>query len=62
MANRVRNYFAIFSADCNFSFCTSSHSGNNSVTVPFSKTDYFPIGMAPFGLEEMVKKDCHPGE
>lgn len=62
IANRVRNYFAIFSADGNFSFCTSGHPGNNSVKVPFSKTDYFPDTVVPCGLEEMVEKDYSPGE
>lgn len=62
MANRIRNYFEVFSADCNFSFCACSLSGNKSVKVPFSKIYYFPNTMVPFGLEKMVEGDCSPGE
>lgn len=56
------NYFAIFSADGNFSFCTSSRSGNNHVKVPFSKTDYFSNTMGLFSLEELVEEDFNSGE
>ena len=53
--------FAIFSAECNFSFCGSSHSANSTEKIPLSKTDYFPNTTTPFGLEEMVERDCSIG-
>ena len=51
-----------FSQQKVISRCTSSHSGNNSVKVTFSKTDYFPNTMGPFAVEEMVEEDCCSGE
>lgn len=30
--------------------------------VPFSRTDYFPNTVVPFGLEETIEEDCGPGD